>query len=1154
MQSIDGTLVHSASDLNDFGECLHLTALERGVAERTRVRPTREDPTADLLRRKGDEHERRHLERLRAIYGERLVAFEARPHNSLAGYRAAEAESVAAMAAGAEVIFQATFFDGTFLGRADFLRKVASPSRFGDFGYEVVDTKLALSPKPYFLVQLCNYSEHLERIQGVAPRDAEIVLGTGVERRFRVDQFSAYYRALKRAYLASVASGADAYPFECAHCDLCAWRDLCAKRRDDDDHLSIVANIRRDQVAKLEKASLPTVAALASASDAACPRDLNAETFARLRAQAAEQDRYRSARPDAEHTYSFREAGVPSDAEAAKTFGFARLPEPAPGDVFFDMEGDPMFAPGRALEYLFGVYTSDDDAYVPFWGCDPAQERVAFERFVDFVTERRTRYPNLHVYHYAPYETSALKRLMGRFGSRENEIDAFLRAGTFVDLYPIVTQSVVISQPSYSIKKLEALYGFTRSTTTRAGDDSIVMFESWLENGDDATLEDIRAYNEDDCRSTHALRQWLLRVRDERNATLATPIPWRAAILSDPADDRIERGDLEARLLAGISPPGSLEELREFSDDRRTRWLLGNLVQYHRRAQKPEWWEHFHRIENASELIDEDRKALGGLEILRDVLPCKQKERDKSHVYTYRYPEQEHDMSVGDKPLDVLTKKASEIVSLDEASFTIRLKVSDKNDEAAIRDLIPGKPLDVKDQREALEYVARAYDERRLDELHPATLALVERRLPRLDDRPLGATIQPGDVSPEALSRVVRALDGSYLVVQGPPGSGKSTKGAHVIVDLLEAGKRVALAANSHKALHGLLHKIEENATKRGVVFSGCHKSSNTNVDSPYESKCGTPLVEDASEWSGGAACNLVSATNYSWARAKAAHRGAFDVVVVDEAGQVSLADALIVSLVARNVVLLGDPQQLPQVAQGSHPIGTDRSILEHLLDDAATVPPERGVFLDVSYRMHPTIDRFVSDAFYDGRLEADPANARSAIDGTPLAGAGLRFVPVAHDGHRRRSREEAETIAVAIEALLRGGRVTVRDERERPITARDVLVVAPYNQQRREIAERLHARGIDDVAVGTVDKFQGQEAPVVFYSLATSRAELAPRGLDFLLDPNRFNVAVSRAQALAVVVASPHLLASRATTIDQMRQLNLLCAYAERAATPLPL
>ena len=1141
MQTLDGRLVYSASDLNNFSECLHLTALDRDVASGRRIRPVRDDATVELLAHKGDEHERRYFEELRVKHGNDLVSFEDRPVATRAGYEAAEAETVAAMARGVHVIYQATFFDGTFLGRADFLRRVERPSTRWAWSYEVVDTKLASSPKPYFLIQLCNYSDHVARIAGSGPEHAYIVLGTGDERQFRVADYAAYYRRLKAAFLAANETQRDAYPFACAHCELCAWDDACAARRDRDDHLSLVAGIRRDQIAKFEDSGITTMAGLAAANEDARPKGMAEPTFASLGQQAAEQHKYRRARAEfgsAEHSYTFRPI---ADAELT---GLKRLPRAAVGDVFFDMEGDPLYRPDRGLEYLFGMYLPGEDTYHPFWGKTPADERYAFEAFVDFVCARRLQYPELHVYHYAAYEVSALKRLMGRFASRENEIDDFLRHGVFIDLYPAVRQAMWISQPSYSIKKVEALYHWRRHTITQGGGDSIVMFENWLASHDAALLEDIRAYNEDDCRSTHALREWLLGVRQELDRTLAESLPWLEPRDVPPLADSAERTELERRLLDGLPAPDSLAELRAADETIRARWLLGNLLQYYRREQKPEWWEFFARTEHPEDLEEFDRKAIGGLTWRSGVAPYKLKPKDRSYVQTYAFPAQEHDLS-GNVVNAHTGLGAGTLARVDDLNGTLEIKLSGTIAPTALRALMPCGPVPDKPKRLALEFVAAAYLDGTLEADYPATSELLFARGPRFIGRPPGARVQPDAVTKETVSASIAALDRSALFVQGPPGSGKSTIGAHAVVDLLQAGKRVALAAIGHKALHNLLRKIEEAAEARGFRFSGCHKSSDSTSDSRYEPLATWSMVADAPSSSGYAGCALVSGTTFAWA--EEAQRGAFDVVVVDEAGQVSLADALVVSLAGKSVVLLGDPQQLPQVVQGSHPLGTELSILEHLLGDAQTVPATRGLFLDTSYRMHPEIDAFVSEAFYEGRLRASPLNASNRIDAAQLPASGLAYLAVEHEGNARRSTQEAQEIARVVSRLLRGT-VTIRDGLPRRLTQRDILVVAPYNMQRATIFELLSEAGCAEIRVGTVDKFQGQEAPVVIFSMATSSGDDAPRGVDFLFNANRFNVAVSRAQALSIVVCSPTLLRYQPKTIDQMRQVNYLCAYVERA------
>jgi uncharacterized protein len=268
----------------------------------------------------------------------------------------------------------------------------------------------------------------------------------------------------------------------------------------------------------------------------------------------------------------------------------------------------------------------------------------------------------------------------------------------------------------------------------------------------------------------------------------------------------------------------------------------------------------------------------------------------------------------------------------------------------------------------------------------------------------------------------------------------------------------------------------------------------------------------------------LLAGTSFLFSRKELDHH--VDTLFIDEGGQISLADTLAVGTATRNVVLLGDPNQLPQVSQGAHPPGTNASVLQHLLGDDETLRQGMGLFLDETWRMRPEVNTFISETFYEGRLRS----ARVTLERSVQNGNGIRFMPVEHVGNRTQSWEEAD----AIEAEI--ARLRLRDE--------DVIVVAPYNAQVRALRERLPRA----VAVGTVDKFQGQQARVVFYSMASSSGEDVPRGLDFLFSRNRLNVAISRAQCLAYLVASPGLLDANCRTIAQMRLENALCRLAEVA------
>jgi len=1129
MQVIDGRFIYSASDLNAALECAHLSELERLVAREELQRPA-SSPTAALLATKGAEHETRQLERYRRLSSD-IVEFDGAVPRTIAELEEAQAQSIAAMASGATLIYQATFFDGQFLGRADFLRRVERPSAQWAWSYEVIDSKLALTPKPTYLVQLANYSEHVERVQGTAPHDMHVLLGSGLERSFRLDDVAAYYRNAKTRFLERMARQTNAtYPFETSFCSICRWNGRCEAQRNADDHLSLVARIRKDQIAKLEENAIGSMTALAHATDAMCPGVMNPVTFETLRAQAKLQHDQRTT-----GKLSYELLDNPGG-------GFELLPVPDEGDIFFDMEGDPLYSPERGLEYLFGAYLANEQRYVAFWAKSLAHERAAFEAFVDFIVERRKHYPRMHVYHYASYEASALKRLMGYYGSRENEVNDLLRNEVLVDLYGVTRGALRISQSSYSIKKLEPFYGMKRSTGVQRGDDSIVMFESWLATGEPGILEDIERYNDDDCRSTHLLLQWLLERRRERSEETGEAIPWRAPKDVEPPEDG-DRSELAAALLAGIESPTSLRALRALPDDIRARWLLGNLLDYHAREARPAYWKLYDRYENLDGLLERDHESIAGLRIDIAVAPFKESPRDRNLVYTYTFPEQHHSLARDDQPHSAHHQApAGKIVTLDDDGNRLQIKLSSTIRPDELVALIPGTPLPTVAQRNALARIARQELEQTLASDAPATRSILLAALPRFaTPRP---TVQPTAVNAITLGELVADLDRSHLVVQGPPGTGKSTLGASFIVDLLARKKRVAIVANGHKAIHNLLHKIEENARSRSVTFVGLQKHS--GGDSAFSSRLADSSIECSEDNKRFAAPHDLAAGT-SWLFAREELVGTYDYLIIDEAGQMSLADAIACSACARNVVLLGDPLQLAQVSQGTHPPGTNRSVLAHLLGEHETIPPGEGVFLDRSYRMAPAICDFISHVVYEDRLHAAPACAFNAID-TPIArGSGLFYAPVVHENNVRRSDEEAAFVTTAASQLLRG-RVTIGENQARPLRASDIIVVAPYNAQRKRIRRCLAAAGLEGVAVGTVDKFQGQEAAVVFYSMATSSGASMPRDLEFLFEKNRMNVAISRAQCASILVCSPELMNVRAGTPEEVALVNLLCTFAERA------
>ncbi len=1106
MQATNGRLVLSPSDLNDYVECAHLTALSREVALGSRRRPHVPEDHADLLRRKGDEHEAAHLAALCAAGRQVVNVVGADRWDFDTSARATEE----AMRAGAEIIYQATFVLGDWRGRADFLERVDRPTALGAWGYEALDTKLARAEKPTYVLQLCFYTEAIASIQGVTPEAMHVVLGIGERRTLRHADFAAYYRRVRVGFLAAIGRREATEPYPVEHCALCEFREVCKERLNQEDHLALVAGIRREQVTRLRAAGIGTLTKLAQAPTAPVP-EMAARTFETLNDQAGLQLRRRA---------TGRLDWRPLPVEPGR--GFERLPRLSPGDLVFDIEGDPFWEPARGLHFLFGLLIREEAGwrYRTIWAHDRAEERRAFQELVDFFHVRLARHPDMHVYHYGAHEPTVLKELMGVYATREDEVDTLLRREVFVDLYSVVRQGLRAGVPSYSLKEVEALPAFRRRAQLTSGTRAVLAYEQWMATGAAARLDEVSAYNQEDCRATLALRDWLVEHRPEGTS-------WAEGPKAPPDDEEqqealAERERLRQALLAGTAVGAP-------------RWLAAELLEYHRREAKPVWWWFFARCQMSLDELVEDGEAIGRLE--PEGAPRSSK---RSQLYRFRFPAQQHKLGPGDVVFDPTTRKsAGTIDDLDDATGVLVLRRGPKLLDVPLpAALIPQGPIATRAQRDALARLGASVLAG--NGRYGALGDILARERPRLRGG-FGGPIQTMDLR-EQCERAA-ALDSSYLFIQGPPGTGKTWTGARIVVDLIRRKQRVGVAATSHKAIHNLLDQIASAAREAGVSVRGLKKTTQSNPETEYGGRWVTNIPDTDKLVAAAPRAQLVAGTAWLFADARFDGGAVVDTLVIDEAGQVSLADALAMGTAARNVILLGDPLQLAQVSQGTHPEGVGASVLEHLLGNHPTVPAEMGIFLDRTRRMHPDVCRFVSEIVYDNRLAGLPELANQAT----AFGTGLRYLPVDHVGNVASSAEEAEWITREI-AAMRGASWTNRDGVTAPLSDSDFMVVAPYNAQVRLLRRKLQDAGLGDVPVGTVDKFQGREAAVVFYSMATSSAEDVPRTLDFLFSRNRLNVAVSRAMCLACIVASPRLLESRARTIEQMRLINALCRFAEMA------
>ena len=1113
MRRLDDDLLLSPSDLNALLDCRHLFALELARRRGEPVPKADPGPHADILARYGQEHEQHALD---AYEAEGRTVERVETGRSTDELRAALAATEAAVRAGADVIHQAALADEGMAGYADFLERVERPSDLDGWSYDVADAKLASRVRTYHLVQLSAYAALLERLQGAAPEQLSVLLGSGERESYRTEDFAAYVRRLVAHARATVADGLrDTYPLPCSHCQFCDFNRACEDRRRADDHLSLVAGLRRDQIPRFEAAGIATLTGLAQLPEGARVPRIAATTLDTLRRQAALQLHERTT---GERRYEL--------LDARPEAGLALLPAPAAGDLYFDIEGDPYIGE-KGLEYLFGVGWVDERGewrYRAFWAHDRAQERAEFERLIDFFTKWRADHPGCHIHHYASYEEQALKKLAMWHATREDEVDDLLRDGALVDLYRVVRQGVRISKENYSLKEVEKFYDFVRTAEVKEAGGSIVAYERWLHGGVQADLDEIERYNDEDVQSTRCLRDWLWGLRAELGPL---PVAEPRDEGGDPERVDVEAADLRERLCATGEPADA---------------LLAELLLYHRRNAKPAWWAYYKRGKMTElELLDEDTEAISGLQPNGPEGKIKQSRR-----VPMSFPEQRFKLAEGDEVADRFSERAAEILELDANAGTLVLKLGPRTwgPSEVPRALIPGKPWIATEQPAALKRLARSV--LNVDGAHPVCEALLRRELPRIDDLATGAPLLPNGYDVDEAVSLATRLDRSVLAIQGPPGTGKTYAGARIAVALMDAGRRVGVTAQSHKVIHNLLDEIERVAAREGVEFRGfkkgdgehAYKSAGGSIKSVSNDACEAPPADVL----------LIAGT--SWLFAREGMEDVIDTLLIDEAGQFSLADALAVGTSARNLVLLGDPQQLAQVSQAQHPEGSDASALGHLLGEEPTIPRERGLFIDRSRRMHPDVCRFVSDTSYGGRLHSLDECARQSVWSAGLRGTGLRWIPVVHEGNSNASSEEAEEIARQI-ALLAGGGFTASDGTVHPLRDPEragVMVVAPYNAQVRLLRATLDDRGLDWVEVGTVDKFQGREAAVVFFSMATSSREDMPRSADFLYSRNRLNVAVSRARALAVLVASPALLTIKCTTVEQMRLVNALCRFVEGA------
>jgi uncharacterized protein len=1107
-------------------------------------------------------------------------------------------QTIELMQSGIPIIYQGglerTFGQTLFRGRPDFLvrhdwellfvdGKLTAKVR-DDFDssqinkYVAYDAKYGGAAKPAYLLQVGLYVDALDALgfkaEGVRHG---LVLGSRTIETYEEIEIVPVMR-LARGKIAKVIEAAEQakadndlehfsaseLSWHCpakSNCDICEYPELCKKDRLAKDDLVQVANITQSQIARLSTEGIKTMRELAAATDSQRPAKMTEETYNKVRRQASAQ-------------VESIDTGMPVShllPDSAIQF----LPPRSGLDIFFDFEGFPYYTERGGLEYLFGNYdwgsgknekVARDDLFTEFWAHDRDEEKIAFEQFMLWAMDRMKRDPKAHIYHYANYEQAALKRLANRHGVFEQEVDWLIKTGRLVDMFTIVRNSLVVGEDSYSIKKLERHYEFERSSDVLKASASIDEYDRWRglvaivndpsvseEKKADAQAEaekvygELRLYNLEDVWSTRELYRWLEGMEgacskfdepdfdsgDEEQRKSNKSIEELAALQAQTQALFDKVADHEW----GIDPE---------ADYRAQIWLaLTHSILYYKREDVMYWADLNMRVAMEDEALEAERG--GG--VIRNLVELERipKERKDGRLYeeiTYRAELDPDDLFNPKDGLKIAVryKDSKKIQRWDfgvvkevaGSSITFTRDPSDKSMDLIPNAIIDALHIPTTSKQAALLNLATAIaadwgTPQNEPPRGPAIMDILMRRPPKLKGLDRLPKADSNDYLP-AVKEAIKALDNSVLAIQGPPGSGKTYLASRTIKDLVAAGKRVGVAANSHSAVENLLEAcLDAGVSPENIVkYQRAGETDRPWTVKKTVSAVGTHMKKALGGY-------VVGGTNFFFCN-KDITPYKLDYLFIDEAAQFSLVDCMAVSAMADNIVLMGDPLQLPQVVLAVHPGGVENSALGHYMGDYSILPSRMGYFIEVTRRLHPEVNHAVSWLAYEGKLRSHEITKTHVIEGHEQ---GLITVPVAHKGNSTSSEEEAVEVLRLVKSLY-------RDDQQN-----SVLVVAAYNAQVDLLRQTLDQAGYteDKVMVGTVDKFQGREGMAVIYSFAASSSFDAPRGLEFLLDRNRLNVAISRAKATCYIVFSETLLESQFKSVAEVKAVSRLAGLLEMAA-----
>ena len=1111
---------YSPTMLKKYLSCKHIIFNEKYEKELKLKRKPHSN--IDQLRfDKGNIHEAKYFEKLKKKYSK---VKDIKKLKNVDKFK----ETLNAMKQGYEIIYGGWLTDGKWSGEADFLEiNKKNKSNFGDYFYEVIDTKNSKKIKGDHIYQTGVYYDLLKKSQGIPSENLYILLKDGTKQKIKLNEIYDVFNSHKEKYEQFLKSEVDkTKPEKCSFCTMCDWEEVCSKEWKEKRHINQTGGINRgNQKKRFINSGIDTIDKLAK---------LNSKTKIEGLRDEIKNKRIEQAKLQIEYEKTGEPISKIIEENLIVRKGFNLIPKPSKSDLFFDLESS-TWVHDEKLEYLFGIYYEEDgkQKYQSFWADDKEEEKENLIKFFDFTKAHFKKHKDAKIYHYGNYEIQNLERLTSTYKVKHIEYDQYLRSSKFVNLLSICQDAIMISENSYSLKNIEKFYPFNRTGDVQKGEQSEEFYLEWVQTNNKKFKDQIIDYNKQDCYSTFKLREWLLEKKKETGTKFF---------------EQVEENEDDGELMEHEKKIVKYQDKIKNSKlkNKKILNLLSDIIGFYVRENKPKWREFFDRRNLSDDELLDDRECIAKMKLVssyKDPTPKK-----RSMIYKYAFPDQEYKLKKGTvvtiaNNVDLERPDAAgTIEDLDQIKKIVILRKGISKNGLTLPNILSiGEKPPKHTRYDKLNENIYTYCDNILENKndYKALTSLLNKFKPSIDGIKQGEKIIKTENFEEEIPSIVSRLKDSFVILQGPPGTGKTYHAANTIIELIKKKKRIAVTGNSHKVIHNLLDNIEYFADKKKIQFKGLKKVNENDEETYFNGKY--EYIENAfkdQRFKDGLfdkSVLLFAGTKYHLANSY--YHAEFDYLFVDEASQISLADIVSLGSITKNIVLIGDQQQLGQPTGGSHPGESGKSILDYLLEDKETIDEDTGIFLNITYRLHPKINNFISPSFYEGRLLTHSNNKKRKINfikGSPIISEGVHYIQMDHEDRTQTSDEEYQVISKIMKQLL-ASKFVDKDNKVRDLTIEDILIVSPYNAQVNYLKERLDKNS----RVGTVDKFQGQESPICLISMTTSDIENLPRNKKFFFNRNRLNVAVSRAKCASIILFNPRLLDTAPADYEEMKMLN---------------